>query len=132
MKKNILVLLAVCFAAALFGQEDLEKKAMDIYRVDMPKDSVTTLKLMKRTGKVYEVFKEFSEKDVPSANDTARGYGLFEINVNDDIYPNFIPSKNMLKGAITCAAAPGEKRIAALGVYLTCPPKTSPLIDTSV
>ena len=117
MKKNILVLLAVCFAAALFGQEDLEKKAMDIYRVDMPKDSVTTLKLMKRTGKVYEVFKEFSEKDVPSANDTARGYGLFEINVNDDIYPNFIPSKNMLKGAITCAAAPGEKRIAALGVY---------------
>ncbi|MEI7904268.1 MAG: glycoside hydrolase domain-containing protein [Candidatus Firestonebacteria bacterium] len=117
MSKKLCFLFVSLFAVVLFAEEDLEKKAMTIFGADMPKGSVNTLRLMKKTGKIYESFKEYKEKFTPSGEDAARSYGLFEVPCTEDIYPNYVPAKNSFKSVLSSSATPGERRIVALGVY---------------
>jgi len=122
MRKSMKV-ISILFSVLMgfsFAQEDtaaLEKKTWDIYKADMPKDTVGATKALKRINKLYEMFKEIKTEYAPSAEDKARGYTLFEYSYMDDIYPNTVPEKESIKNTLHCYAAKGEKEIVVLGVY---------------
>jgi len=120
MLKKMVVMLLCSFSAALFAQDataEMEKKAMKVFAADMPAASVSTVKIKKRVGKIYEAFVECNEKFTATELDKARGFGIFRYSNTREIYPNTVPEKNLFRATLDCTSSPGEKNIAVLGIY---------------
>ena len=110
MKKTLIAVLALSFSLLAFAQDDaaIQEKTWTVFSNDMPKGAVSTIKIQKKAGKIYEENYEEKEKFTPSAEDIKRGYAVYIKYFGEKVYPNMVPHKDELRDTIALSAVPGQ------------------------
>lgn len=72
------------------------------------KDTISSIRIQKRVGKIYEVYFEEKNTFTPSLEDQARGFSLFKKSSGEDLFPNSLPGKDDLVKEYKASGVRGE------------------------
>ena len=97
--------------------DEAQEKSLAAYQNDMPKEEVSSIRLMKRIGKVWEQFNEENGSYSPSPEELKKGFTVFTRRYDEYVYPNTLPKKEQITNAVKCSAAPGEYEPVMFLVY---------------
>ncbi len=92
------------------AENTTEEKCWKVFELDHreTKDIITSVRLLKRMGKIYETYFKEASAFTPSDEDKARGFSVFIKSTGDELFPNSRPEETLAGKVLAAAGVRGE------------------------
>ena len=92
------------------AESTTEEKCRKTFELDHgeTKDIITSVRLLKRMGKIYETYFNEASAFAPSVEDKTRGFSVFVKSTGDELFPNSRPEETRAGNVFAAAGVRGE------------------------